>query len=119
MLEAQGQDFTSPTLGVENMQEQSYQNLTTVDESWGENSPTLQPPTNYGYELTAFITALLLVVGVGLLPALVDGNIKQLPFGVIGVAFVMGALLAYHHQHHGRFWLFIVASVFMTVGGVK
>lgn len=80
--------------------------------------PTM-PPANYGYELTAFITALLLVVGFGLLLPMIEGNLKQLPFGVIGVAFLMGALLAYHHQHHGRFWLFTVSAVLLTVGGVK
>ena len=71
---------------------------------------------NYGYELLAFTTALLLVVFIGLLPTLASANLKQLPFCLIGLAFVFGALLAYHHQHHGRFWAFIIASVLMTTG---
>ena len=60
-------------------------------------------PTNYGYELVAFVTALLLVVFIGLLPTLIDAKLKQLPFCLIGLAFVFGALLAYQHQHHGAF----------------
>ena len=73
-------------------------------------------PTNYGYELIAFVTALLLVVFIGLLPTLIDAKLKQLPFCLIGLAFVFGALLAYQHQHHGRFWAFIVASVLIVLG---
>ena len=71
---------------------------------------------NYGYELIAFTTALLLVVFIGLIPTLASTNLKQLPFCLIGMAFVLGALLAYHHEHHGRFWVFIVAAVLMTTG---
>ncbi|TXH70405.1 MAG: hypothetical protein E6Q83_05910 [Thiothrix sp.] len=71
---------------------------------------------NYGYELLAFTTALLLVVFIGLLPTLASANLKQLPFCLIGLAFVLGALLAYQHQHHGRFWAFIVASILITTG---
>ncbi|TXH67871.1 MAG: hypothetical protein E6Q83_16430 [Thiothrix sp.] len=77
------------------------------------STPSIQ---NYGYELLAFITALLLVVFIGLLPTLASANLKQLPFCFIGLAFVFGALLAYQHQHHGRFWAFIIASVLMTTG---
>lgn len=72
--------------------------------------------TNYGYELLAFTTALLLVVFIGLLPTLASANLKQLPFCLIGLAFVLGALLAYHHQHHGRFWAFIAAAVLIVLG---
>lgn len=71
---------------------------------------------NAGYELIAFTTALLIVVFVGLLPTLVSVHLKQLPFCLVSLAFLMGALLAYHHQHHGRFWAFIVAAVLMTTG---
>lgn len=71
---------------------------------------------NYGYELLAFTTALLLVVFIGLLPILASANLKQLPFCLIGLAFVLGALLAYQHQHHGRFWVFIVAAILIVLG---
>ena len=71
---------------------------------------------NYGYELIAFTTALLLVVFIGLIPTLASANLKQLPFCFIGMAFVLGALLAYHHEHHGRFWAFIVAAVLIVLG---
>jgi inner membrane protein involved in colicin E2 resistance len=71
---------------------------------------------NYGYELIAFTTALLLVVFIGLIPTLASANFKQLPFCFIGMAFVLGALLAYHHEHHGRFWAFIVAAVLIVLG---
>lgn len=74
------------------------------------------PTPNHGYELLAFTTALLLVVFISLLPTLINANLKQLPFCLIGLAFVFGALLAYQHQHHGRFWAFIVASVIITTG---
>jgi len=73
-------------------------------------------PTNYGYELIAFVTALLLVVFIGLMPTLIDANLKQLPFCLIGLAFVFGALLAYHHQHHARFWAFIACAVLIVLG---
>ena len=75
-----------------------------------------QPTPNDGYELIAFTTALLIVVFIDLLQTLVTANLQQLPFCLIGLAFVLGALLAYHHQHHGRFWAFIIASVLMTTG---
>ena len=71
---------------------------------------------NYGYELLAFTTTLLLVVFIGLLPTLASANLKQLPFYLIGLAFVLGALLAYQHQHHGRFWVFIVAAILIVLG---
>lgn len=80
-----------------------------------ELTPTEAAP-NYGYELIAFITTLLLVVFIGLVPTLASANLRQLPFCVIGLAFVFGALLAYHHQHQGRFWAFIVAAVFIVLG---
>jgi len=86
------------------------------------NPSTAQPcapitdTPNYGYELIAFITALLLVVFIGILPSLISANLKQLPFCLIGLAFVFGALLAYQHQHHGRFWAFIVASILIVLG---
>ena len=73
-------------------------------------------PTNYGYELIAFVTALLLVVFIGLIPTLIDAKLKQLPFCLIGLAFVFGALLAYHHQHHARFWAFIACAVLIVLG---
>ena len=73
-------------------------------------------PTNYGYELIAFVTALLLVVFIGLIPTLAEANLKQLPFCLVGLAFVLAALLAYHHQHHARFWAFTVAAVLITTG---
>ena len=83
-----------------------------------ENGNTSQSEAtpNYGYELLAFTTALLLVVFLGLLPALISANLKQLPFCFIGLAFVLGALLAYQHQHRGRFWAFIVAAVLIVLG---
>lgn len=81
----------------------------------GNTSPT-ESTSNYGYELLAFTTALLLVVFIGLLPTLASANLKQLPFCLIGLAFVLGALLAYQHQHHGRFWAFIVASILIVLG---
>ena len=90
------------------MQEPSYQTL----EVEREQSVTV----NYGYELIAFTTALLIVVFISLLPTLAQANLKQLPFCLVGMAFVFGALLAYHHQHHGRFWAFIVASILITTG---
>lgn len=71
---------------------------------------------NYGYELIAFVTTLLIVVFIGLIPTIAAANIKQLPFCLVGMAFVFGALLAYHHQHHARFWAFIVAAVIITTG---
>ena len=80
------------------------------------NSKIDEATPNYGYELLAFTTALLLVVFIGLLPTLVNANLKQLPFCLISLAFVFGALLAYQHQHHGRFWAFIVAAVLMVLG---
>lgn len=80
------------------------------------NTSSSDPTPNYGYELIAFTTALLLVVFIGLLPTLVNANLKQLPFCLISLAFVFGALLAYQHQHHGRFWAFIVAAVLMVLG---
>jgi inner membrane protein involved in colicin E2 resistance len=86
----------------------------TTPES-GISSPSEATP-NYGYELIAFVTALLLVVFIGLIPTLIDAKLKQLPFCLIGLAFVFGALLAYQHQHHGRFWAFIVASVLIVLG---
>ncbi|MFZ1387135.1 MAG: hypothetical protein WBP46_11180 [Thiolinea sp.] len=90
------------------MQEPVYQTL----------DPHREQPTmpNYGYELIAFVTALLIVVCIGLLPTLASANLKQLPFCLVGMAFVFGALLAYHHQHHARFWVFIVAAVLITTG---
>ena len=81
----------------------------------GISSPSGATP-NYGYELIAFVTALLIVVFIGLLPALAQANLKQLPFCLVGMAFVFGALLAYHHQHHARFWAFTVAAVLITTG---
>lgn len=81
----------------------------------GNLSKTEATP-NDGYELLAFTTALLLVVFIGLIPTLIDAKLKQLPFCLIGLAFVFGALLAYQHQHHGRFWAFIVASVLIVLG---
>ena len=81
----------------------------------GISSPSEAKP-NDGYELLAFTTALLLVVFIGLIPTLVEANLKQLPFCLVGMAFVLGALLAYQHQHHGRFWAFIVAAVLITTG---
>lgn len=71
---------------------------------------------NYGYELIAFVTALLIVVFIGLIPTIAAANLKQLPFCLVGLAFVFGALLAYHYQHHARFWAFIVAAVIITTG---
>jgi hypothetical protein len=50
------------------------------------------------------------------LPTLASANLKQLPFCLIGLAFVFGALLAYQHQHHGRFWVFIVAAILIVLG---
>lgn len=81
----------------------------------GAISPSESTP-NYGYELIAFTTALILVVFIGLLPTLISANLKQLPFCFIGLAFVLAALLAYQHQHHGRFWAFIVAAVLIVLG---
>jgi hypothetical protein len=75
-----------------------------------------QPMQNAGYELIAFTTALLLVVFIGLIPTLAEANLKQLPFCLVGLAFVFGALLAYHHQHHARFWAFIAGAVLITTG---
>ena len=79
-------------------------------------APTTTEPTNYGYELIAFVTALLLVVFIGLIPTLIDAKLKQLPFCLVGLAFVLGALLAYHHQHHARFWAFIACAVLIVLG---
>lgn len=76
------------------MQEPSYQTLDSDSEP--------QVATNYGYELIAFVTALLIVVLIGLLPTLAQANLKQLPFCLIGLAFVLTALLAYQYQHHAR-----------------
>lgn len=90
------------------MQEPSYQTLDSNSEP--------QPAANYGYELIAFVTALLIVVFINLIPTLATANLKQLPFCLVGLAFVFGALLAYHHQHHARFWVFIVASILITTG---
>lgn len=90
------------------MQEPYYQTLETEREH--------SVATNYGYELIAFTTALLLVVFIGFIPALAQANLKQIPFCLVGMAFVFGALLAYHHQHHLRFWAFIVAAVLITTG---
>jgi prepilin signal peptidase PulO-like enzyme (type II secretory pathway) len=81
-----------------------------------EHAHQQQATPNYGYELLAFTTALLLVVFIGLIPTLIDAKLKQLPFCLVGLAFVLGALLAYHHQHHARFWAFIVAAVLITTG---
>ena len=81
----------------------------------GISSPSEAKP-NDGYELLAFTTALLLVVFIGLIPTLVEANLKQLPFCLIGLAFVFGALLAYHHQHHARFWAFIACAVLIVLG---
>ena len=81
-----------------------------------ENGIIPHESTDYGYELIAFTTALLLVVFIGLIPTLIDAKLKQLPFCLIGLAFVFGALLAYHHQHHARFWAFTVAAVLITTG---
>jgi len=86
----------------------------TTPES-GIASPSEATP-NYGYELIAFVTALLLVVFIGLIPTLIDAKLKQLPFCLIGLAFVFGALLAYHHQHHARFWAFIACAVLIVLG---
>jgi hypothetical protein len=80
------------------------------------NTPQSETVPNYGYELIAFTTALLLVVFIGLIPTLAEANLKQLPFCLVGLAFVFGALLAYHHQHHARFWAFIAAAVLITTG---
>ena len=90
------------------MQEPVYQTLETDSDHSGT--------ANYGYELIAFVTTLLIVVFIGLLPALAQANLKQLPFCLVGMAFVFGALLAYHHQHHARFWAFTVAAVLITTG---
>jgi len=81
----------------------------------GISSPSEAKP-NYGYELIAFVTALLLVVFIGLIPTLIDAKLRQLPFCLIGLAFVFGALLAYHHQHHARFWAFIAGAVLIVLG---
>lgn len=88
---------------------------TSITSENGNTSQSEATP-NYGYELLAFTTALLLVVFIGLLPTLASANLKQLPFCLIGLAFVLGALLAYHHQHHARFWAFTVAAVLITTG---
>lgn len=88
---------------------------TPITSENGNVAPSEATP-NYGYELLAFTTALLLVVFIGLLPTLASANLKQLPFCLIGLAFVLGALLAYQHQHHGRFWAFIVAAVLIVLG---
>jgi hypothetical protein len=80
------------------------------------NAAQSESTHNYGYELLAFTAALLLVVFIGLLPTLINANLKQLPFCLISLAFVFGALLAYQHPHHGRFWAFIVASVLIVLG---
>lgn len=90
------------------MQEPSYQTL----EPNSEHSAT----PNYGYELIAFVTALLIVVFIDLLPALAQADLKQLPFCLMGLAFVFAALLAYQYKHHARFWAFIVASILITTG---
>lgn len=80
------------------------------------NPSETEATANFGYELLAFTTVLLLVVFIGLLPTLASANLKQLPFCLIGLAFVFGALLAYQHEHHGRFWVFIVAAVLIVLG---
>ena len=80
------------------------------------DTPTPNLTPNHGYELVAFVTALLIVVFVGLLPTLVESDLKRLPFSLVSLAFIFGALLAYQHQHHGRFWAFVVAGVFITTG---
>jgi len=82
----------------------------------GETSTTPAIPKNDGYELLAVITAVLTVAIVGVLPTLVGANLRQLPFCMMAVAFVFGAVLAYQHQHHGRFWAFIVAAMLITTG---
>ncbi|MFZ1568649.1 MAG: hypothetical protein WAT29_07515 [Thiolinea sp.] len=89
--------------------------ITPITPEKGISSPSEATP-NDGYELLAFTTALLLVVFIGLIPTLVEANLKQLPFCLVGMAFVLGALLAYQHQHHGRFWAFIVAAVLIVLG---
>lgn len=73
-----------------------------------------QSPQAFGYELIAFTTALLIVVFIDLLPTLVTANLQQLPFCLVGMAFVFGSLLAYHHQHHTRFWMFVGAAVLIA-----
>jgi hypothetical protein len=88
---------------------------TSITSENGNIAPSEATP-NYGYELIAFVTALLLVVFIGLIPTLAEANLKQLPFCLVGMAFVLGALLAYHHQHHARFWAFTVAAVLITTG---
>jgi hypothetical protein len=90
------------------MQEPSYQTL--------ESNSEPQAATNYGYELIAFVTALLIVVFIDLLPTLAQADLKQLPFCLMGLAFVFAALLAYQYEHHARFWAFIVASILITTG---
>ena len=90
--------------------------MNTPITSENRNTPQSEVTPNYGYELLAFTTTLLLVVFIGLLPTLVSANLKQLPFCLISLAFVLGALLAYQHQHHGRFWAFIVAAVLIVLG---
>ena len=80
------------------------------------HAPQQEATPNYGYELIAFVTALLLVVFIGLIPTLIDAKLRQLPFCLIGLAFIFGALLAYHHQHHARFWAFIAGAVLIVLG---
>jgi hypothetical protein len=55
-------------------------------------------------------------VFIDLLPTLAQADLKQLPFCLMGLAFVFAALLAYQYEHHARFWAFIVASILITTG---
>ncbi len=111
----------SPTLPAPNNRPATpigarVQDFATGNHPESETSTATAIPKNDGYELLAVITAVLTVAIVGVLPTLVEANLRQLLFCMMSVAFVFGAVLAYQHQHHGRFWAFIVAAMLITTG---
>jgi len=69
------------------------------------------------YELVALALAVILCAFLSILPSLIY-KLSALPYGLVSLSLVIGAIIASDHRHVIRFWVFVTASVLVSLGGI-
>jgi len=69
------------------------------------------------YELVAIALAVVLCAFFSILPSLIY-KLSDLPYGLVSLSLVIGAIIASEHRHLIRFWAFVTASILVSLGGV-